>query len=568
MKRVILLITLLLHSAMGDLFSFLPKSTSSQSGNLTISSDTHYDQKEWASWFSVDSVHHVTLIHKDSDSIRNWSIGIGKGSQIFSLKGAFGECIPPQHHPGAPWIDEVIQMVAVNRTENNREKIRTIEVLYEDTLGDSHIGLTGCKDSAYFIHQAGVYQRDTAIQKEYFFSPILVQKSDHNSFGTICWPQQAHVHNIHRSQALYWQQIKDLDNGVIEVTYGVYNYGLTPLDYFNMPWGGVRRTSLPIHKLSQPDGSAEVKDGAFGDGLHEKLSNTGGWALFTSADTPQAPALTYVFGKDKHLGKRRYESQWDSSYWRYGYAGTMTAYKGIGPRDFFVGVVNPRVTVKSGEFFYWRWYLVAGPQNEVVHQSQQLSDSVEYGYLTFKASEATLLNVYASDNSLNHENNGQLVGTLYDRPVNATFPVFLMRNKSDSTYQITNDANSLNDSLLLHIGMVYRPYLSEYNCESFLGFATSDQYNRLKNSITIVHKDQHEKRQCPSISVRNRCITLNNLERVKALKIFNLRGQELKCLKDIKASKVSLNYSEAANFLVVKAFYNDQTTRIIPLILK
>ena len=55
------------------------------------------------------------LSHNDSTGNRSWSIRIGSGGNIYShfVPNMHGETIPPQSTE-SPWVDEVIQSVAVN----------------------------------------------------------------------------------------------------------------------------------------------------------------------------------------------------------------------------------------------------------------------------------------------------------------------------------------------------------------------------------------------------------------------------------------------------------------------
>lgn len=565
MKWVCFFVCMVAQSLCANFFSYIPTSKTPTTQVMNTSKGFTYEDSLWAQWVSVDSVHHITLMHSDTDSAKVWSLGIGKGSQIFSLQGAFGECIPPQNHPGGPWIDEVVQMVAVNRAKNNREKIRTIDVYYEDTLGNERTGASGSKDSAYFIHQAGTYQRDTALLNRNNFSPIIAEESTHNRFATICWPQQAHVHNIHTSEALYWQVIQDMGSGVIEITYAVYNYGDTPLDYFNMPWGGVRHSTLPHHLLSNPDGSYEVKSGKFGDALLSKLRDTDGWALFTQENSDSSFALSYVFGQDKHLDELS-PQQWDNSYWRYGSAAAyMGAYPGVGPRDFFVSAVNPRVSVEKNELFYWRWYMIVGTQKDVIPLARERKDSVEYGFLSFETIDASALTLYKNEKTLSHENNGVAIGTLYDRPTAETKPLFLMRHKSDSTYLVATNPNIYNDSLMTSIGMVYRPYLSRYVCEKLLGFATEEQYTQITAQAATLKSTYEGIKQSPAAKCQHDYVLVNNLHTIDEVRIYNMMGQELHRATGLKSGTYQWQHSSAANFLLVKCYRNDRATAIIPV---
>lgn len=567
MKWVYFFVCIVIEAACADLFSYLPSSTVPQIQTLQTTQSFNYNDSLWAQWVSVDSVHHITLIHTDSLAAQQWTMGIGKGSQIFSLQGAFGECIPPQNHPGGPWIDEVVQIVSVNREKNNREKIREFAVAYQDTLGNERSGITGCKDSAYFIHQAGTYQRDTVLLKTNNFSPIIAEKRGRNQYATICWPQQAHVHNIHTSQTLYWQIIQDMGNGIIEITYALYNFGETPLNYFNMPWGGVRESTLPLHLLSKSDGSFEEKSGKFGDALLTKLDETDGWALFTQTNKPSSLALSYVFGQDKYLEKLS-PQQWDNSYWRYGSSGNYSAaYPGVGPRDFFVALVNPRVSVKKGDLFYWRWYMVVGTQEKVIEQSKELKNAVEYGFLSFDNSEAKLLSLYKGNNTLSHSGNSTKIGTLYDRPTTETQPLFLMRHKQDSSFLIATDPNIHNDSTMSQIGMIYRPYISRYRCEKLLGFATKEQLNKISTHTTTLQSRSQELTLTPIVKSQNNLLQIDNLHSIDALVIYNIMGKEVHRIENLTQSSYSWNHNNAANFLVVKCYRRDRATATIPVTL-
>lgn len=567
MKRFILLLIFLIWSCRADLFDFLPTTPVQSSPHFSLS-DTHESSDSlWASWFCVDSVHYKTLLHNDKDSSQIWKIGIGKGSQIFSLQGIFGEAVPPQNHPGAPWIDEVVQIIAVNREKNNREKVRTFEVSYEDTIGVEKLGESSCKDSAYFLHQAGSYQRDTLLQKNYHFSPILAEKETNNSFATICWPQQAHVHNIHTSNALYWQQIQDLDSGIIEILYGVYNFGDTPLDYFNMPWGGVRESVLPIHLLSYADGSLIQKSGLFSEGKSEKLKTTDGWALFTQNKKESAQTLSYVFGTDKYLSDTM-SSQWDDSRWRYGSTKAMGGYPGIAPRDFFVAVVNPRVTIQKGEFFYWRWYMVVGTQKEVITKSKALRDSVEYGHLRFSAKDASIHNLYAHKHTISCNSSDSLLGSVYDRPAESTEPLFLMRHKEDSSVIVTRDPNIFNDSLTLEQATVYRPYLSKYRCEALLGFVSNTQFESITAKTPTLQSTLKSLAKPPILSMNQGNLSLTNVGSMESISIYNLKGQELNKLSPRGNRELHWRYEGSSNFLIIKCTQANSATTVLPLVVR
>lgn len=566
MKREVLFLILFFSNVSANLFSYVPSTVPSGSSNFSTVKTISYDTSLWAPWLSIDSVQHITLIHKNSNPQNAWTMGIGKGSQIFSFSAAFGESVPPQNHPGAPWIDEVIQLVSVNREKNKRTKVRSFDVIYNDTNGVRRKASSSCKDSAYFIHQAGTYQRDTALLQRYNFSPIIAEEIGASQYSTICWPQQAHVPNIHTSEVLYWQRIQDMGRGVIEITYGIYNFGATPLDYFNLPWGSVRTTTLPHHFLSDTGGNIVEASGPFSDGNLKKIRETDGWALFTNTRSDTALALAYVFGTDKK--RETLSQQWSDTYWRYGSTKTLSdAYPGVGPRDFFVALVNPRVKVQQGDFFYWRWYMIVGNRDSVITQAKDLRDSVDYGFLDFSANTIPAIPLYLKSNDIDSNAPGTVVGTMYDRPVKGTKPLFLMRNKEDSSYILTQNPNVYNDSLVFSNETYYRPYLSLYGCESLLGFATKSQFEEITKVTPTLHTLLHELSQPPSVSVQESELVINNLRSIDRVAIYNVMGQELHSVAVPENGSLRWNHKKAANFLIVKCLRNDRVSSVLPVLI-
>jgi len=75
---------------------------------------------------------------------------IGKGGQLYSLRGAFGESIPPQG-VGNPWNDEVWQFVAVCGKYNGLDNSGILPESAADRLRNSPY------EGTYFIHNSGAY---------------------------------------------------------------------------------------------------------------------------------------------------------------------------------------------------------------------------------------------------------------------------------------------------------------------------------------------------------------------------------------------------------------------------
>ena len=84
------------------------------------------------------NVFEVDIIHSDTNENRTWTLRIGKGGQIASLRVAAGEAISNQADTYGAWNDLVQQMVAVNLDRNTAT-------------------------NPNFIHQAGPYMKDTGL---------------------------------------------------------------------------------------------------------------------------------------------------------------------------------------------------------------------------------------------------------------------------------------------------------------------------------------------------------------------------------------------------------------------
>lgn len=58
------------------------------------------------------------LNNTNTKNNNSWKIRIGHGGNIYSFESAFGQAVPPQAHPQAPFVDEVMQMVSVDQHQN------------------------------------------------------------------------------------------------------------------------------------------------------------------------------------------------------------------------------------------------------------------------------------------------------------------------------------------------------------------------------------------------------------------------------------------------------------------
>ena len=210
----------------------------------------------------------VQMKQTDGNDYQNMEIRFGHGGNIYSIyNDKYEEAIPPQGMEYAPFIDEVLQMVAVNLTQFS------------------------VNQDAY-IHQAGTYlfrnekapDVPTGIPPP-FYSPSLAKRCNGHVCRFASWGQQAHVPNSYRSDILFFHQYTNCGNGTVEYTQLMQYIGNGPRSqyYINTPWTGVRTSHLPDMMFSATDGTLLGKVfpmPQWGQGIVTNSETTGGFTTF------------------------------------------------------------------------------------------------------------------------------------------------------------------------------------------------------------------------------------------------------------------------------------------------
>lgn len=300
--------------------------------------------------FPESIVFQSELSYESSKTPENsYQLRIGKGGQIYSFRGPFGESVPPQWRSArgdtsriavakAPWIDEVWQMVAVDNKKNNRDVAK------------------------YFIHQAGVYLK-TSEQDQPFYSPLLAEyfDEDRQSYSVINWGQQAHTDDNlkadFRSDLLYYTTYTNLGKGIIQVDAMIYNFGDDIINHINMPWGGVRVSSLKYFFESTPNHEYIQKEKRYGTPPLGRTTATGGWLAYSGDIEGKGPAMAIVVSKEEEVG---------GNLFRYGFAGAKI---NNNPRDYNVFAITRKLKsnpVSFGKAIQFRYYYVVGASVEAV----------------------------------------------------------------------------------------------------------------------------------------------------------------------------------------------------------
>ncbi len=420
------------------LCSLIPDSTvAADYSNSTFSSSRAYEPSGSAWSLSFDEAHVLdTRLSQDvsGDAVLSWDLRTGRGGFVYSLRtDALGETVPPSFRSDgdtSPWNDEVWQGVAVDSSQNDPDN-----------------------GSPYFTHQSGAYLKDPVLT-EPFYSP---QVSAHlnaadRSFTTINWIPQAHINiytdenpvNDFKSYLLMFTRYRDLGQGVIEVSLGYYNYGPDTLDFLNMPWGGVRRTSTEYAFISGPGGagwSAPVTNGWGDSSLLSKYNDTGGWVGFSATSNGATPALGLVYGQD-HATPLPDQNRAYSTF-RCGYAGGTPTGNQTDWRNYFVTSNIRWYNLTEGDGLWSRHYFVLGDNltdlaSRISSRNLVAPQLAEFNY-TEASSPLVAYSTTGSGASFRIEENGRSPDFfLYAHPVSDSVPIFEVIEADESRYLTWN----------------------------------------------------------------------------------------------------------------------------------
>ncbi len=321
----------------------------------------------WVKGIDESTVFMATLAHQ-ADALRSWTLGVGKGGHVYSLRGAFGESVPPQTIDSR-WNDEVWQFVATSTEEI--EPIHDFERAQND--------FTHFRQMEYFIHQSGTYSRLDPTRGS-FYSPCLRSRYDRKrrAFETVNWIQQANSPAVWTSGLLVYTQYRDVGRGAIEVTYVVHNFGSETLEYLNTPWGGVRKSSLPHTIMSSKNGTWEEVFGKWGwDEIASRpLRDTAGWCAWTvDPKDDNGPTLGLVFGRDDRPAENA-PATWQRRprTVRWGTANELE-------RDYQATEVVLESNFNPGQTLFVRYYFVIAPFAAARDLSEELAPQAVVGLL-------------------------------------------------------------------------------------------------------------------------------------------------------------------------------------------
>jgi chitodextrinase len=401
-------------------------------------------QINWANYptvtpFTESSVFGTELTHRanSSQADRSWSIRIGKGGNIYSIKlPVVGEISPPSfRQPGwnqlSPWNDDGMTTTLNSSFISNNDTVMGV-------FGNG------------YIHGSGMYISPSADAQNNkpFHSPQLAgfYDAEERSYATINWgvvPKPS----VNRGDIMIYSKYRDAGNGIIELNYYYYNFGAISYDFAEAPWWMVRRSLFPHQIRGTTGANFEIFDRTYGTNHTFNVNSFAGWGASTQdAGNPNAMTAAMVWGKDKDWSAQSALKNSGGDYWQ-----TRTSAAAYGKvndlaRDgqLLTSVIFP--LIKPGEGFHFRRYLVFGKLSEVAQTAATLVDQVDYKRIEFDAATSGKMALYETTRS------GQKVLTAtppsysaipigYSSPVplKGSQPLMLMKNVESGQYFLSTD---------------------------------------------------------------------------------------------------------------------------------
>lgn len=496
------------------LLEVFPESTtdavSGQKGSTVFSDVFTESGSIWEPRIVESRVFQFQLDHRQSPE-NSFQLRIGKGGQIYSLRGPFGESVPPswrdERSDVSPWNDEVWQFVSVCTRYNGIK-----------TIGLSEGKLQTLKQSPYrdtfFVHNSGAYiPRAAGIDSLY--CPLLRfdLRSQDRCIRMLNWGLVPQVKTVHRSPILYYTQIRDAGDGIIELTWVVHNFGNRDdlvFDFHNAPWGGTRVTSLPLQWISSPSGELLPHAALFNKKYNGAIDirRSGGWKLSSVSEADDSPSLALVYGRDQHLEEELQKAKDGLPHVQFA-PSLLRAYRAGKPhydperggwkdwqtrpensfRNYDVVEMIPKLRLSPGTSIWYRSFLVVDRKDRAIEKARSLVPHVDYGQATFDASDTPTVELKIDATVGKATDSQDLRATLFARPVPGSMPLFRIRNTQTGRIVISTDPYIFVPQEKLDLGLpddhpqadyfseAIGYSLDENNCEwqSLLGFGLKEK---------------------------------------------------------------------------------------------
>lgn len=479
-----------------------------QAGFTLTVDKTDFEQGVWHSRWDEKEVFRVQLANQNNAD-NPYTIRIGQGGQLYSLKTKAGELMPPQTADNA-WVDDCLLLTFLDYGRN-----------FMNSAGNPSLSnLSG------FIHQAGMYPYEPEIMKEntgseLFFAPVVAEHWDasKNQYSCISLGMPPVGPAYNRGDVLMYTSIRDIGDGVFEMQYMTYNYNwyynandpsqiTSPVDRYQVDvtaWGGHRKSVFPWIVAGVKGNPASYENpfggdtqlpawgsGAAGTTIMDP-TQTGGWfAGVQRLGDNSAYAMSWIVG-DKNTSDK---------YAQMFVMGDASGTDASGhDRDFEVMNLNFRGNMTPGTVFYFRYYYSVGDIGTVAQQSAKYKDYCVAQELVFEEETTPTVPLYLTTMNnqtvLSETGSGDPAMYVYAYPVKNSLPLYLIRNRTSNRLHVTSDPYMLMERVTLENDYQspkrtgVRPYDGTTEIVKLLGYVlpeseadTSLSYRSLSSVLT------------------------------------------------------------------------------------
>lgn len=563
-----------------ELFSvFVDNSlTSKNSGTFTFTDTFSNSGSHWEIDWSETEVFSKLLKYNDSDNINeSFELRLGKGGQVYSFKGSFGEALPPQwrnsfdsngnaisdSNPSivngkiipergnwAPWVDEVWQMV--NTDANDKDIVQENGQSVEKIVTRN-------------IHQAGSYLNNYAHRSsdlvKPFYSPIVSSFYDASTqeYNMIVWAQSESPNyvydgrsdcnschpNTFRANSLYYLKYKNIGDGIIQVDFLTTNFSkVRETNFFNILFLGIRNSNLKYLFFSNPDNTFyEETIPEFSTGATKRSSLTNGWFALSNSINGSTSSLGFVFDS----------STIGYSDFRYGHA--------LGPNNIrdanifsyrLLKANNDHWTLINTKTVRGRYFIVVDANIQNIANkiaTNNLTNNAKTVQKDFLESEAQTIYYNIKNEGTNgftfqKSNQQESNISVKSIPFLNSFPVFLIN---------TNNGDARLTSNPYHYSL--RPYDGVVTSMDLLGFSATEVN---QNPATLSSKSENKLNFniYPNPSKNYIYIASEEVIDSKDLTLYNFIGKKIKVPTSIDGNKIRLDISRLSKGVYITKINN------------
>lgn len=565
------------------LFSVFPNQeiTTDTSGSFEFSTTFSNSGSHWEiDWNETHVFLNMMKFTHPTNANKSFELRLGKGAQVYSFISDFGEAIPPQWRQKynengtvisqstpsivngkilsekgnwAPWVDEVWQMVNSDQNDQITEN-----------------GVVDIQNRN--MHQAGSYLNNFAHRasdhtEKPFYSPIVASYYDaeKQEFTAVNWVQSEDPSYLYDGRSdcnpcfedkfkpatLFYTKYKNLGDGMLQVDYLMVNHHETrETRFFNVPFIGIRKSSLPFTFFSNPNNTFTAIDvESFGQASLIRNTETNGWFAVSNNSEGNGSSLGFVF-PNKTDG---------ISDFRYGAA--------LGPNDVRDAHIFSTRLLSTG-FYSWnignakairgRYFIILDSSVQNIADkiaSKELVNATKTERIDFAKNETKEIfyaisvdnNIFKAEVTTEQQSNIQLNET----PFLNSFPAFLMQSDTNEGI-ITHDP--------YHFSL--RPYDGKLKSIKLLGYS-SEKLNINPATLHVATFSKKNFNIYPNPVNSLVIINATNSIEFKDIKLFDLLGKQLKVVIELDDTKTKATLNLSSLKKGVYSIYIDGISQII-----